>query len=68
MVFKCRTIESTEGPKLWIHTLPRAGGFAVEFHNNGATLDREQFEEMVSWVRAELDGLEQHSQKMRFVN
>ena len=52
----------------WIHTLPRGNGFAVEFHNNGATLTRERFEEMVAWIRAEFDSLDKAAQQMKFVN
>jgi hypothetical protein len=39
-----------------------------EFHNNGATLSRERFEEMVALVIHELDLLEQAAQRLRFVN
>lgn len=68
MRFNFRTIESVRGPKLFVHTIPHADGVGVEFHNNGATLTREAFEEMVCWVRSELDILEQHAQRMKFVN
>jgi hypothetical protein len=68
MRFNFRTIESVKGPRLFVHTIPHGDGIGVEFHNNGATLSRERFEEMVAWVRAELDGLEQHAQRIRFVN
>jgi len=72
MIFRFRTIEGIEGrPALFVHTMPHGDGIGVEFHNNGAMLTRERFEEMVAWVRTELDGLEQQARLLRssrFIN
>jgi hypothetical protein len=68
VVFRIRTIDSVKGAKLFVHTIPHGDNIGVEFHNNGATLTRERFEETIAWVRSELDTLDQHARQMKFVN